>query len=177
MSSHNVKIWQCKELEQTMDSFESSRCHQVCTRDSGGARRCMKNVLFGQDDKGSRTVSGWDPSRREVEEVVHRRDGTFQNRVTISAYFLHCGCRAVNITFVFVDLLKTKSEAQASLSKIVFSLGTPKKLRQDNAKECLSEHFKMYCFDAGILQKRIIPEVPPAEWRMAYLRVATGHWR
>ena len=34
-----------------------------------------------------------------------------------------------NMKFVFVDLLKAKSEALASLRKFVFSVGTPKKLR------------------------------------------------
>ena len=57
--------------------------------------------------------------------------------------------------FVFVDLLEAKSEALASLKKFVLSVGTPMKLRQDNAKEFLSEQFKMYCLDAGILQKTI----------------------
>ena len=61
---------------------------------------------------------------------------------------------------VFVDLLGAKSEALASLKKFVFSVGTPKKLRQDNAKEFLSEQFKMYCLDAGILQEKTIPEMP-----------------
>ena len=62
--------------------------------------------------------------------------------------------------FVFVDLLKAKSEALASLKKIVLSVGTPKKLRQDNAKEFFSEQFKTYCLDAGILQEKTIPETP-----------------
>ena len=57
--------------------------------------------------------------------------------------------------FVFVELLKAKSEALASLKKFVLSVGTPKKLRQDNAKEFRSEQFKTYCLDAGILQKTI----------------------
>ena len=39
-------------------------------------------------------------------------------------------------------------------------MGTPKKLRQDNAKEFLSEQFKTYCLDTGILQEKIIPETP-----------------
>ena len=39
-------------------------------------------------------------------------------------------------------------------------MGTPKKLRQDNAKEFLSEQFKTYCLDAGILQEKTIPETP-----------------
>ena len=60
--------------------------------------------------------------------------------------------------FVFVDLLKAKSEALASLKKFVFSVGTPKKLRQDNANEFLSEQHKMYCLDSGILKEKIIPE-------------------
>ena len=62
--------------------------------------------------------------------------------------------------FVFVDLLKAKSEARASLKNFVLSVGTPKKLRQDNAKELLSEQFKMYCLDADILQEKTIPETP-----------------
>ena len=62
--------------------------------------------------------------------------------------------------FVFVDLLKAKSEALASLKKCVLSVGTPKKLRQDNAKEFLSEQFMTYCLDAGILQEKTIPEKP-----------------
>ena len=37
-------------------------------------------------------------------------------------------------TFVLVDLLKAKSEALTSLKKLVLSVGSPKKLRQDNAK-------------------------------------------
>ena len=60
--------------------------------------------------------------------------------------------------FVFVDLLKAKSEALASLKKFVLSVGTPKKLRQDNAKEFHSEQFKTYCLDAGILQDKTIPQ-------------------
>ena len=60
--------------------------------------------------------------------------------------------------FVFVDLLKAKSEALASMKMFVLSVGTPKKLRQDNAKEFLSEQFKMYCLDSGILQETTIPE-------------------
>ena len=61
---------------------------------------------------------------------------------------------------VFVDLLKAESEALASLKKFVLSVGTPKKLRQDNAKEFLSEQFKTYCLDAGIRQEETITETP-----------------
>ena len=62
--------------------------------------------------------------------------------------------------FVFLDLLKAKSEALASLKKIFLSVRTLKKLKQDNAKEFLSEQFKMYCLDSSILQERTIPETP-----------------
>ena len=62
--------------------------------------------------------------------------------------------------FVFVDLLKAKSEALASLKEFVPSVGKPKKLRQDNAKEFLSEQFMTYCLDAGMLQEKTIPETP-----------------
>ena len=62
--------------------------------------------------------------------------------------------------FVFVGLLKAKREALASPKKFVLSVETPKKLTQSNAKEFLSEQFKMYCLDAGILQEKTIPETP-----------------
>ena len=62
--------------------------------------------------------------------------------------------------FVFVVSLKAKSEALASLKKFVLIVGTTKKLRQDNAKEFLSEHLKMNCLDADILQERTLPKTP-----------------
>ena len=61
---------------------------------------------------------------------------------------------------MFVDLLKAKSEALAILKEFVLSVGTPTKLRQNNGKEFLSEQFKTYCLDAGILQEKTIPETP-----------------
>ena len=64
------------------------------------------------------------------------------------------------IKFMFLNLLKANNEALASLKKFVVSVGTTKKLRQDNAKEFLSEHFKMYCLDAGIVRKKSTPETP-----------------
>ena len=81
----------------------------------------MQCVCIGQDHKDSSTKSGRDPSRREVGEGVHRRDGTFQSRVTVTVPLLHW---------------------------------------QDNAKKFLSEQFKTYCLDAGILQENTIPETP-----------------
>ena len=62
--------------------------------------------------------------------------------------------------FVFVDLLKAKSEALASLKNFVLSVVTRKKLRQDNAKEFLSKQLNMYCLGAGILQEKTIPQRP-----------------
>ena len=119
----------------------------------------MQCVCIGQDHKDSSTKSGRDPSRREAGEGVHRHDETFQSSVTVT--FRFCIVFADQYTkFVFVELLKAKSEALASLKKFVLSLETPKKLRQDNAKEFLSEQFKTYCLDAGILQEKTIPETP-----------------
>ena len=62
--------------------------------------------------------------------------------------------------FVFGHLLKAKSEALDSLKKFILSLGTPKKMRQENAKEFLSELFRMYCLDPGSLLKKTISETP-----------------
>ena len=98
------------------------------------------------------------PSEEKLERVFTDVMGPF--RVDSLSGFRFCIVFAGQYTkFVFVNLLKAKSEAQASLKKFVLSVGTPKKLRQDNAKEFLSEQFKTYCLDAGILQKTI-PETP-----------------
>ena len=82
-------------------------------------------------------------------------------RVESLSVFRFCIVFADQCTkFVIVDLLKAKSEALASLTKFVLSVGTPKKLSQDNAKEFYSEQFKMYCLNAGILQEMTISETP-----------------
>ena len=112
----------------------------------------MHCVRIGQDHKDSSTNSGRDPCRREAGGGVHRRGGTFQSRVTVTVPVLHCVCRPVHEVCV--------CEALYSLKKFVLSVRTPKKLRQDNAKEFLSEQFKMYCLDASILQEKAIPETP-----------------
>ena len=89
-------------------------------------------------------------AEEKLEKVFTDVMGTF--KVESLSGFRFCLVFADQYTkFAFVDLLKAKSEALASLKKFVLSVGTPKKLRQDNAKEYLSEPFKMYCLDAGIL--------------------------
>ena len=89
------------------------------------------------------------------ERVLTEVMGPF--RVESLSGFRFCIVTADQYTkFVFVDLLKAKSEALEKLKKFVLSVGTPKKLRQDNAKEFLSEQFEMYCLDAGILQEKTI---------------------
>ena len=99
----------------------------------------------------------------QAEEKLERvfTDVMVPFRVESMSGFRFCNVFADHYTkFVFVDLLKAKSEALASLKKFVLSVGTPKKLRQDNGKKFLLEPFKMYCLDAGILQEKTIPETP-----------------
>ena len=98
-------------------------------------------------------------AKEKLERVFTDVMGPF--RVESLSGFQFCIVLADQYTkFVFVDSLRAKSEALASLKKLVLSVGTPKKLRQDNAKEFLSDQFKMYCLDAGILQEKTIPETP-----------------
>ena len=98
-------------------------------------------------------------AEEKLERVFTDVMGPF--RVESLSGFRFCIVFADQYTkFVFVDLLKAKSEALASLKKFVLSVGTPKKLRQDNAKEFLSAQFKTYCLDAGILQEKTIPQTP-----------------
>ena len=76
-------------------------------------------------------------AEEKLEMVFTGAMGPF--RVESLSAFRFCIVFADQYTkFVFVDLLKAKSEALASLKKFVLSVGTPKKLRQDNAKEFLS---------------------------------------
>ena len=97
------------------------------------------------------------PAEEKLERVFTEVMGTF--RVESLTGFRFCIVFADQYTkFVFVDLLKAKGEALTSLQKFVLSVGTPKKLRQDNAKEFLSEQFKMYCLATGILQENTLPE-------------------
>ena len=98
-------------------------------------------------------------AEEKLERVFTDMMQTF--RVESLSGFRFCIVFADQYTkFVFVGLLKAKREALASPRKFVFSLETPKKLRQDNPKEFLSEQFKMYCLGAGILQEKTIPETP-----------------
>ena len=85
----------------------------------------MQCMRIGQDHKDSSTKSGRDPRRREAGEGNHRRDETFQSRVSLRVPILHCVCRPVHEDFVF-DLLMAKSEALASLKKFVLSVGRPR---------------------------------------------------
>ena len=98
-------------------------------------------------------------AEEKLERVFTDVMGLF--RVESLSGFRFCIVLADQYTkFVFEDFLKAKSEALASLKKFVLSLGTPKKLRQDHVKEFLSEQFKIYCLEAGILQEQTIPETP-----------------
>ena len=98
-------------------------------------------------------------AEEKLEKVFTDVMGPF--RIESLSGFRFCIVFADQYTnFVFVDLLKAKSEALASLKKFVLSGGTPKKLRQDNAKQFLSEQFKTYFLDANILQEKTIPETP-----------------
>ena len=98
-------------------------------------------------------------AEEKLERVFTDVMGPF--RVESLSGFLFCIVFADQYTkFEFVALLQAKSEALASLKKFVLSVGTPKKLRQDNVMEFLSAQFKMYCLDAVILQEKTIPETP-----------------
>ena len=101
----------------------------------------------------------------EEEEGVPRRDDHCQDSV------LHCVCRPVH-EFSVCDLLKSKTEALASLTKFVLSVGRPENLRQNNAKDFQTEQIKICCFDSSIIQEKTRPETPRgnglAERRFAY---------
>ena len=119
----------------------------------------MQCVRFGEDHKNSSTKMAETQTEKKLEKVF--TDVMVSFRVQSLSGFRFCIVFADQYTkFGFVDLLKAKSEALASLKKFVLSVGTPKKLRQDNAKEFLSEQFKTYCLDAGILQEKTIPGTP-----------------
>ena len=98
-------------------------------------------------------------AEEKLERVFTDAMGPF--RVESLSGFWLCIVFADHYTqLLFVDLLKAEKVALASLKKFVLIVGTPKNLRKDNAKEFLSEQFKIYCLDEGILQEQTIPETP-----------------
>ena len=90
------KSQQCKEVAETIESFESSGYGQDYIGVSAGTRCCMQRVRSGQDHKDSISKSSRDPSRREAGEGVHRRDVNFQSRVTVRVPVLLCVYRPVH---------------------------------------------------------------------------------
>ena len=96
----------------------------------------MQCVRIGQDNKESPTKSGRVPNRRKAEEVDHRCDGIFQSSVTIRVpgfWFLNVFAEHHN-RFVFVDLLKAKTEALDSLKNFFLIVGKPKSLSQNSSR-------------------------------------------
>ena len=116
----------------------------------------MQYVRIRQDHKDATAKSDSDPGRREAGEGFQRHDGTFQSHCLDSSSAL---CLNLYTNFVFVDLLKARNEALASLKKFFLSVATPKKLRQENENEFLSEQFNISCLDACVLQKTT-PKTP-----------------
>ena len=86
---NNLFYLPCSVLEFKMSSNSMKL-------DSARKWHSMQCVRIGQDHKDSGTKSGRDPSRREAGEGVHRRDGTFQSRVTVRVPVLHSVCRPVH---------------------------------------------------------------------------------
>ena len=78
-------------------------------------------------------------------KAEEKLEGVFTNvmgpfRVEPLSGFRFCVVFADQYTnLAFVDLLKAKCESVACLKKIVLSVGTAKKLRQDYAKQFLAE--------------------------------------
>ena len=119
----------------------------------------MHCVRIDQDQKESVQRVAENQAEEKLERVITDVMGFF--RVESLSGFRLCIVFAEQYTkFEFVDLLKAKREALASTKKFVLSVGTPKKLRRDNAKELFSEQFMKCCLDAGILQEKTIPETP-----------------
>ena len=146
-------------MSKTIGSFESSGCSQQCTRDIGGTRRCMQCVRIGKFRKTTVARVTETQAAEKLERVFTDVMGLF--RVESLLGFPFCIVFAEQYTkFVFVDLLKAKNEALANRKKFVLSVGTPMKLRQHNSKQTLSEHFKLFCLEAGTLQEKTIPEAP-----------------
>ena len=82
----------------------------------------MHSVRIGHFYNDSSTKNSRDASRREAREGVHRGDGTLQSRITarirVPYFFADQYSKSV-----FVDLLKAKSEALASLKKFFLNVG------------------------------------------------------
>ena len=146
-------------MAQTIGSFEPSGCGQESTTDSGELDDICNVCALAKITKTPVPRMTETQAEEKLGRVFTDVMGPF--RLESLSRFLLCIMFADQYTkFVFFDLVKAKSEALIRLKKFVLSVGTSKKLRQENAKEFLSDQFKMYCLDAGILQEKTIPEAP-----------------
>ena len=146
-------------MAQTIGSYESSGSGQECTRDSWGLDYVCNVCALATITKPPVPRLAETQAEEKLERVFTDVMGPFIVEPLLG--FRFCIVFAdQNSKFLFVDLLKAKIEALASLKKFFLTVGTPKKLRRDDSKEFLSEQSKMYCLDAGILRVKTIPEKP-----------------
>ena len=125
------------EVAQTIGSFESSGFVQECTRDNGELDDVCNVCVLAKITKTPVPRMAETQAEEKLERVFTDVMGPL--RVESLSGFWFCIVFADHYTkFVFVDLLNATNEALASLKNFVRSVGTPIKLRQDNAKEFLS---------------------------------------
>ena len=158
MSSNNVKLESARKWHRRLGHLNHTDVVRNAPETVGELDNVCNVCALAQITKT--------PVPRVAETQAEEKPGGCSDvmghfRVESLSGFRFCIAFADQYTkFVFVDLLKAKSEALASLKKFDLSVVTPKKLRQDNAKEFLSEQFKTYWLNAGILQEMTIPETP-----------------
>ena len=150
------------ELRKRLQNFHESKA-QKHKGQSGSVVMAVKRDFKKGPRKGNCFVCGipghFAKDCSKLEKVFTDVMGPFR-RESLSGIRFCIVFAEQYTTFVFVELLKAKREALSSLKRFVLSVGSPKKLSQDNAKEFLSEQFEMYCLDADIQQEKTIPETP-----------------
>ena len=159
MSSNSVKIDSARKWHRRLCQLNQADVVRNALETVGELDDVFNVCALAKITKTSLPRVAETQAEGKLERVFTDVMGPF--RVESLSGFRFCLVFAEQYTkFVLADLLKAKSDKLASLKKFVLSVGTPKKLRQDNAKEFLSEQFKTYCLDAGILQEKTIPEKP-----------------
>ena len=159
MSSNNVKLDRARKWHRPLGHLNQADVARNAPETVGELDYVCKLCAFAKITKTPVPRLAETQVEEKLERVFTGVMGS--SRVESLSGFRFCIVSANQYTkFLFVDLLKAKSEALASMKKFVLSVGTLKKLRQDNAKEPLSEQFEMYCLDAGSLQAKTIPETP-----------------
>ena len=136
MSSNSVKLDSARKWHRQLGHLNQADGVRNASKTVGELNDVCNVCALAKITKTPVPRVAKNKAEEKLENVFKDVMGLF--RVESLSGFRFCIVSADQYTkFVFVNLLKARSEALASLKKFFLKVGTPKKLRQNNAKEFL----------------------------------------